>query len=43
MMIHTRYVNWLIVGGLITVVLTAIVSVVVFLLVRKRRSKLKVS
>lgn len=43
MMIHTRYVNWLIVGGLIAVVLTAIVSVVVFLLVRKRRSKLKVS
>jgi len=40
-MIRTRYVNWLVVGILIAVVLATIVSVVVFLLVRKRRSKLK--
>lgn len=43
MMIRTRYINWLVVGILIAVVLAAIVSVVVFLLVRKRNSKLKVS
>lgn len=39
MMIHTKYVNWPIVGGLIAIVVIAIASTGMFLLIRKRQAK----